>query len=265
MTITEPATGDCPQLPANFAINPYDASVLAFKKSQNQRLYPTLDYTPDDWRHYLNAYYRMIEYVDGEIGKILAEVDRQNLWKNTVIIFTADHGDGAAEHQWNQKTALYESIVNIPFIICLPGGKNGGTVSSKLINNGEDLMPTVCDFAGIAKPLWCKGESIRPLADDPNGKTSVHDYVVTETKFAETRGTLGWMVRTKDYKYVLYESRRNREQLFDMHSDRGEMRNLAVENIYKNIIRQHRKLLRQWMEKHPSSATKYKDKFIPLN
>lgn len=51
-------------------------------------------YTPDDWRRYLNAYYRLVETVDAEIGRIRAEIERQNLWKNTVIIFTSDQLDG---------------------------------------------------------------------------------------------------------------------------------------------------------------------------
>lgn len=261
--IQEPPVDDCPQLPANFYKNPYDASVLAFEKSRDQRLYPTWDYTPDDWRRYLNAYYRLIENVDAEIGKIVDEIDRQKLWRNTVVIFTADHGDGAAQHQWNQKTALYESIANIPLIVCLPGGKNAGTVSHQLVNNGEDFMPTVCRLAGIATPRWCKGRSIDAAAGAANGNAPAHDCVVTETNFLQTAGTLGWMVRTRDYKYVLYDSGRNREQLYDMHADRGEMRNLAVERKYKDVLRRHRSLLRQWMDSHPSKRTAQKDKVIP--
>ena len=265
--IQEPPTDSCPQLPANFYPNPYDASVLAYEKQCNQRLYPTWDYTPDDWRRYLNAYYRLIETVDAEIGKIVDEIDRQNLWRNTVVIFTADHGDGAAQHQWNQKTALYESIANIPFIVCLPRGRNAGTVSHELANNGEDLMPTICRIAGIETPYWCKGRSLVEAAEAANGNkdnaTPIHNVVVTETNFFQTAGTLGWMVRTKDYKYVLYDTGRYREQLYDMRTDRGEMRNLAVERKYTDVLRRHRRLLRQWMDSHPSERTAQKDKIIP--
>lgn len=257
------ATDDCPQLPANFAVNPYDATSLAFEKSRNHRLYPTWDYTPDDWRHYLYAYYYLVAQVDHEIGKVVDEIDRENLWKNTVVIFTSDHGDGCAQHQWNQKTVLYESVVNIPYIICLPKGKNAGNVSELLINNGPDLMPTVCDFAGIATPKHCQGRSVRPYAEHPEQQPSDSDYIVTETVFAQTAGTLGWMVRTKDYKYVLYDTGRYREQLYDMRTDRGEMRNLAVEHKYHDILVRHRSLLRKWMNNHPSKATMFKDKYIP--
>ena len=74
---------------------------------------------------------------------------------------------------------------------------------------------------------------------------------------------MGWMVRTPYYKYVLYDTGKNREQLYDMRTDRGEMRNLAVESAYKEEVKRHRALLEEWMEKHPSSATEFKAKYIP--
>ena len=76
--------------------------------------------------------------------------------------------------------------------------------------------------------------------------------MVTETFFAQTGGTCGWMVRTSNYKYVLYETGKNREMLYDMKTDRGEMRNLAIERQYKEVIKQHRTLLLEWMKKHPT-------------
>ena len=56
------------------------------------------------------------------------------------------------------------------------------------------------------------------------------------------------MVRTRNYKYIVYDKGKYREQLYDMNKDRGEMINLAVEKKYKNILDQHRKLLNEWHE-----------------
>ena len=258
-----PELADCPQLPANFAVSPYDASTLQFEKKRNQRLYPSYDYTPDDWRRYLYGYYRLTETVDAQIGQILEEMDRQDLWKNTIVIFSSDHGDGAAQHQWNQKTVLYESVANIPFIVCMPKGKNAGKIMPQLISNGLDLMPTVCDFAGVEIPKHCTGKSLRKVLESGKEDTPLRDYVVTETVFAQTAGTIGWMVRTKDYKYVLYDSGRNREQLFDMNNDRGEMRNLAVERRYHDVLVEHRRMLSEWMDQNPSKLTRLRAKYIP--
>ena len=263
--VEEPADiADCPNLPDNFAVAPYDADALAYEKSLKYRLHPTRNYSPDDWRRYRNAYYRLVETVDKEIGKIVDEMDRQNLWKNTVVIFTSDHGDGQGAHQWNQKTALYEEVVNVPFIVCLPGGKNAGKVLPQLVNNGVDLMPSVCDWAGVDLPDGAQGVSVRPIAEKGSPAAEGQPYVVTETAFTETGGgTAGWMVRSGNYKYVLYNMGLYREQLYDMSSDRGEMRNLAVEKKYAPVLKAYRAMLEDWMKKHPVNGKTPYLRYIP--
>ena len=244
-------------------MNPYDAAVLQFEKRQSYSLYPSMDFKPDDWRRYRYAYYRLVEAVDVEIGKLLDEIDRQGLWDNTVIIFTSDHGDGNASHQWNQKTVLYEEVANIPFIICLPGGRNAGKVLPQLVNNGTDLMPTVCDWAGAEVPAGRSGLSLRDVAESGDAAHPFRDYVVTETNFNQTAGTSGWMVRTARYKYVLYDKGLYREQLYDMENDRGEMVNLAVDSKYRHIVEEHRAMLMEWMQSHPGPRNASMVRFIP--
>ena len=261
-SVLEPALEECPNLPDNFAVSPYDASVLRFEQSQNYKLYPTTSYSPDAWRRYRNAYYRLTEAVDAEIGKILDEVSRQKLWKNTVIIFTSDHGDGNGAHQWNQKTALYEEVAGVPMIVCLPGGKNAGTTSDALVNNGIDLMPSICDWAGVSVPHGRPGVSYREAAEKG---ASGQGYIVTETNFNQTAGTLGWMVRTQQYKYVVYDKGQYREQLFDMNSDRGEMRNLAVEAKFRDVLLEHRDILRNWLKTTPGADRARHLRFLPEN
>ena len=253
-TLKEPDLDECPNLPANFNVAPYDADILDYEKKQSYRLYPTQNYTADDWRRYRNAYFRLVETVDYEIGKIVNEIERQNLWKNTVIIFTSDHGDGAGAHQWNQKTVLYEEVVNIPLIVCLPGGKQAGKV----------LLPSICDWAEVRIPASCRGVSYRVVAELGDPQKDHQPYVVTETQFVQTGGTQGWAVRTPRYKYVLYEVGKNREMLYDMEKDRGEMCNLAVKKNYKKIVKEHRMLLSEWMKKHPLPGKQSATRFIPM-
>lgn len=239
-----------PGLPQNFYRNPYDADIIKFEKSANIVAYPTTEYTIDDWRKYRNAYYRLVEHVDAEIGKIVDAIDKNNLWENTVVIFTSDHGDGMGAHQWNQKSALYEEVVNIPMIVTLPGKKHAGKVMPQLINNGVDFYASVCDWAGIKLPADKSGVSYKKIALQGDAAASHQKYVVTETLFDKGKGTRGWSLRTQQYKYVLYDKGRNREQLFDMTKDRGEMRNLAVEKKYQDLLQEHRRLLLEWMDKH---------------
>lgn len=251
-----------PGLPPNFSRNPYDADVIGYEQSLNYMAYPTRNYTPDNWRRYRNAYYRLVEQVDAEIGKIVDAIDRQNLWKNTVIIFASDHGDGVGAHQWNQKSALYEEVTNVPLIVTLPGKKNAGKELPQLINAGVDFFASVCDWAGIPLGMGQHGVSFKQLAEKANPEEQHQPYVVTETTFDKGIAR-GWALRTARYKYVLYDKGLYREQLYDMENDRGEMRNLAIEKKYNDILLQHRDILNEWMKLHHVLQTRPDVHLVP--
>lgn len=257
-----PELRDCPGLPANFAKNPYDADVIESERANNFNVYPSAPWTPEDWRMYRNAYYRLVEKVDREIGKIIDAIDKNNLWENTVVIFSSDHGDGIGAHHWNQKSALYEEVVNIPFIVTLPGKKNAGKVLPQLISNGVDFFATVCDWTGAKLPKGAAGKSFRKITEEANTQSPHQDYVITETRFDGSK-TRGWMVRTARYKYVLYDKGRHREQFFDMQNDRGEMRNLMLENAYNKEVQRHRDILANWMDTYKIKPSRPKLHDVP--
>lgn len=260
--IDMPDLRDCPGLPANFAKNPYDADVIEYEKVNNFNVYPSTSFTPEDWRMYRHTYYRLVEKVDQEIGKIVDAIDKNNLWKNTVVIFSSDHGDGIGAHHWNQKSALYEEVVNIPFIVTLPGKKNAGKTLPQLVSNGVDFFASICDWTGATPPKGTAGKSFRKVVEEGNAEAPHQEYIITETQFDGSK-TRGWMVRSERYKYVLYDKGRNREQLFDMLNDRGEMRNLAMENAYDKEVQKHRDILAQWMETYKIRSTRAKLHDVP--
>ena len=247
--IEEPDLRDCPGIPANFAKNPYDAGVIEFEKRANYNVYPSVDYTVEDWRKYRYVYYRLVEKIDQEIGKIVDAIDKNDLWKNTVVIFSSDHGDGIGAHHWNQKSALYEEVVNIPLIVTLPGKKHAGKVLPQVVNNGVDLYATVCDWGGGKLPEVADGVSFRKVVESGNPEVVSREYTVTETLF-DGGSSRGWMLRTPRYKYVIYDKGNNREQMFDMWNDRGEMRNLVMEKAYREELEQLRDWMDQWMRKN---------------
>ena len=81
---------------------------------------------------------------------------------------------------------------------------------------------------------------------ETNNTAENHTYIVTETEFAKSN-TRGWMVRTPDFKYVLYDRGKYREQLFKINHDKHERRNLAVEAQYKTELNRHRAMLNEWI------------------
>ena len=174
-----PELRNCPGLPPNFAKNPYDADVIENERANNFNVYPTATFTPEDWRMYRYTYYRLVEKVDREIGKIVDAIDKNNLWENTVVIFSSDHGDGIGAHHWNQKSALYEEVVNIPFIVTLPGKKHAGGKLPQLISNGVDFFATICDWTGAKLPKSAAGKSFRKIAEEGNPQAPHQYYVIT--------------------------------------------------------------------------------------
>jgi arylsulfatase A-like enzyme len=243
-------TEECPSLPANYAIPPYEPQILRLAQAAQPRVHPTVHFSDDQWRHYRHAYFRLCEQVDAQIGAILAAVQETGLARDTVIIFTSDHGDGLGAHRWNQKWALYEEPTRIPLIVSWPGGAPPGQVDhTHLISNGLDLVPTICDYAGIAPPTGLLGRSVRPLVEG-GAAPAWPDQVVAETAWDKTvlPRSAGRMLRTARHKYVAYSWGQHREQLFDLTEDPGELVNLAVDAHYRSLLREHRERLAHWCE-----------------
>ena len=253
---------DTPELPVNFKKSKTFPEALQIEQAASKRIYPTEQYSENDWRQYRYTYYRLVEKVDQEIGKIIDAIADLGLNENTVIIFTSDHGDGNASHGWNQKTALFQESIKVPFIITFNGtGQNKNTINNKLVSNGLDLYPTVLDFAGIPVPENLLGNSIKPILEGKKEKDD-REFVVVETKFEgkHAHGTLGRALITKKYKYVLYSWGKHREQFFDLESDPYEMNNLVGLNSHSKEIDASRQKLLDWCKE--TKDTKFLRKLI---
>lgn len=239
-------TEDCPDLPANFHIPPYEPQAIRYEMSKSPRAFSTPEYSDEDWwRRYRNAYFRLVEKVDAQVGKVLQALYDSGLEDNTLIMFTSDHGDGMGAHKWKQKWIMYEEAVHIPLIISFRGRIREGYVDEHhLISNGLDIIPTLCDYAGIDKCKMHKGMSVRRLAETGKDE-NWREHLISVTSFND-RKTDGRMVRSDRYKYIVYNWGRYREQLFDLKKDPGEMVNLAVNTKNKDVLSEHRRLLMEW-------------------
>ncbi|MDE5622554.1 MAG: sulfatase-like hydrolase/transferase, partial [Alistipes sp.] len=117
------ATEDCPNLPANFMPSTFEAEAIRLEHDASPRYHDTYTYTQDDWRRYLYAYYRLVERVDREIGRLIEVLKRHGLYDDAAIVLLSDHGDGVAAHRWNQKWALFDEVVNVTLIVKAPQGR----------------------------------------------------------------------------------------------------------------------------------------------
>jgi choline-sulfatase len=241
-----PPPSQCPPLPANWQISVNEPAIVRDQQKVSFRTYPTVNWNEGQWRQYRWAYNRLVEKVDGYIGMLLGSLKKYGIEKNTIIVFTADHGDGYGAHRWNQKQILYEEAARVPFIISRLGRWKGRT-DDMLVCNGTDLIPTICSFAGISKPQGLKGIDIGQRVDNP--KASLRDTLIIETDFADNDkllGISGRAVITKSWKYIVYNKGKIREQLFDLERDPGEMDNLAAKAAWKQQLYHLRAYLNQW-------------------
>ena len=104
---------------------------------------------------------------DAEIGKVLDALKAAGLEENTLIVFTADHGECAGAHGFNQKTVFYEESARVPFIIRDPDNKVAGQ-ATKRVTELLDLYPTVADLCGLQPDKRVQGKSLRPLLEAPD-------------------------------------------------------------------------------------------------
>jgi arylsulfatase A-like enzyme len=241
--VGEPAPGQCPNLPANFAPAPHEAQVFREWHDSQMFLQIPAGNSPEQWRRYRWGYYRFIERVDRRLGEILDALRAAGLEDNTLIVFSSDHGDSAGAHRFAQKWNFYDESARVPFLVAAPGIE-GGRRSRYLVNNGVDLAPTVCEAAGIEPSRDWPGVSLLP-ALDPDAEPPAREAVVAETRLTDS-GVDGRMVRTDRYKYTIWKWGANREQLIDMDADPGEMVNLAIEDRDAGELQRHRDLLASW-------------------
>ncbi|MCX7015001.1 MAG: sulfatase-like hydrolase/transferase [Candidatus Sumerlaeota bacterium] len=225
--------GQLPPLPANYA---FDAATEPARLGKSKR--PT--WTDAQWRYYLWSYDRHVEMVDAEIGRVLDALEASVEAKNTVVVLTADHGEGTAHHHLVLKNNLYDAASRVPFIVSFPQQWTAGKKDTTHLVSGTDIMPTICDYAGVKPPKGVVGRSVKPLIDGTSPEW--REFVVSEVV------VIGRMVRTPDYKYVVYKGD-PLEQLFDMKNDPGETKNVAGDSQFASVLEDHRKRLKEFESK----------------
>jgi iduronate 2-sulfatase len=186
---------------------------------------------PDDLaRKLIHGYYACVSYTDAQIGKLLDELDRLDMRKNTIVVLLGDHGWQLGEHTLWCKHALFQTSLNAPLMISAPGFKPGQ--ESEALVEFVDIYPTLCELAGLPMPEHLQGKSFVPLLKNPS-----KDW--KPAVFSRYHG--GESVKTDRYLYTQWND--GAHMLYDHEKDPDENVSLANNPEYKDVVESMQKLL----------------------
>jgi arylsulfatase A-like enzyme len=230
------------------------------------------DISPKSCAEIQSVYYGMISFIDDLVGQVLQAVDDEGLRDDTLIIFTADHGDYAGQYGINEKfdASLQDCLLRVPFVMSGPGVEVGKRVTS--LSEHVDIPATVLSHLNIQPQkdwVW-HGHSLWKTMNGSENRVAVfadggHEVAMRQrfnapTLDADGRLSVGGkqlvydkcpdamsrckMVRTQEWKLIIREIGGN--ELYHVSEDRFEMTNLYGERQYDSIVMELQHLLLQW-------------------
>ncbi len=214
--------------------------------------WPWFGVTQPQAREVKQGYYAAISFVDAQIGRVLAAVDRLKLWDNTVVVFWSDHGYHLGEHGLWMKQSLFENSAHVPMVIIAPGAKGNGKPSPRTVEF-VDLYRTLADLTGLTPPANLAGRSLKPLLADPQAKWDKPAFTQVWRG-----GFSGHSVRTERYRYTEWDGGKQGVQLYDYDTDPQEKQNLAEDSSHATLVTELKALVQKnWAnEFRPSGGGK---------
>jgi iduronate 2-sulfatase len=180
--------------------------------------------TDDLRRRCRQAYLASISFVDAQLGRVLAALDRTGLADETIVVFTSDHGYHMGEHGLWQKQSLFEESCRVPLLVVAPGASSPGTVVAAPVSL-VDLYPTLAELCGLQPPATLQGQSLVPLLRDPGAVG--RGWAVTQVVRPGAGAVTGYSLRTPRFRYTEWDEGRRGRELYDHDADPRELRNLA--------------------------------------
>ncbi len=182
-------------------------------------------------RELIANYYGMISLVDHQVGRLMAVLEQTGLADDTVVIFTADHGDWLGDHGLVLKGPMfYEGLLRVPLIVRAPGPVTepiAGPVAGRVVPDPVstiDLAATLGDYAGVAMPDARHSRSLRPLIEGAAGAAERPDHALTEWRLGPQRCGVALDlrgVRTRHAKLTL-DAFSGAGELYDLRDDPHE-------------------------------------------
>jgi arylsulfatase A-like enzyme len=186
--------------------------------------------TPELHKGLLQAYYASVSYMDAQAGKVIRALEKLGRKKDTIIVFSSDHGYLLGEHHKFQKQHLFEESTRVPFILSVPWMKDTHGGRTKKITELVDLYPTLAELAGLTPPSVLQGKSLVALIDDPVSKAWKKKMAFTISRNG------GESIRTDDWRYIHWGHGEKGQELYDLKNDPAEFKNLAGNPKYADHL-----------------------------
>lgn len=193
-----------------------------------------------EWQEVVRRYYAVISQIDDAVGRVLGTLKRCGQQENTLILFTADHGDMCGSHRMMDKHyIMYEDVVHVPMIAIWTGRIQAGTRNEDFVYQALDLAPTLMDITG-GEPNATDGRSLLPLM---RGETPADwRQAVVSTYNGQQFGLYTQrMLRTRDWKYVWNTT--DVDELYDLNADVGELHNRIYDPACQEMVKAFRREL----------------------
>jgi len=225
----------------------FDALPLFLRESLNRIRWHWRFDTPEKYQAMVKGYYRMISGVDRVLGRLMEELARQGLDRNTVIVFTSDNGYFLGERGFAGKWLMHEPSIRVPLIVRdprLPRGLGGNVRRDPVLN--IDVAPTLLDLAGIPIPVQMQGRSFmgslrKDIVLDGRDIFCEHLWNNPQIPQSECLRSAGW-------KYIRYLKHPEYEELYNLNDDPHESRNLAFDAEHAPRLQMFRRRCREKAE-----------------
>jgi arylsulfatase A-like enzyme len=186
-------------------------------------------------------YFSEIHFMDYHVGKLLAELRHQGIAERTLVVITADHGEGLGEHgELTHSYYVYDSTMRVPLIVALPGTLEPGRRVAQPVRTA-DIAPTVLELAGLPPLNDIQGVSLAPLLFGRSLPPELDAYGESFEPLAMFGTNVLRFIRHGRWKYI----HKVNPQLFDLSEDDGELVNLATEK--PQVVEELRERLLAWV------------------
>ncbi len=200
--------------------------------------WPWFGVTKAQARESKHAYWAAIEFMDAQVGRLLASLERLHLSEKTIVVFWSDNGYHVGENGLWMKQSLFENSARVPLIIATPDQTTKGRSCPRTVEL-LDLYPTLADLCGLTPPPSLEGRSLKPLLDNPQAAWDQPAFTqVWRGRFP------GYSVRTERWRYTEWDNGDKGAELHDYANDPGEQHNLIDDPAHAAVVAKLKALVR---------------------